>query len=81
MQAKLFAGVRLSFEMKEPLKKSGLTLISYEGKEYAGLYAKSAPTLVQLRELSAHIASILHSHLPEHSGQLEIVVFPQLFLG
>ena len=79
MQVKIFTGIRLTSDVRAALSESTLERITYEEKEYIGLYAPQDPTLQQIHELRDTIASMLHEHLPGHRHH--ILVFPQLFLG
>lgn len=79
MHVKIFTGIRLTADVRQALKDSDLEMITYEEKEYVGLYAPDQPTLETLHAISNKISSILHERLPGHRHL--ILVFPQLFLG
>lgn len=79
MQTKVFTGIRLTADVRHALLGSSLETITFEEKEYIGLYAPPNPTLHDIRRLSQIIGTTLHEHLPGHRHS--IVVFPQLFLG
>ena len=79
MQVKIFTGIRLTSDVRQALMSSELEKITYEEKEYIGLYAPKNPTLEQIHSLRDKISATLHEHLP--GRRHNILVFPQLFLG
>ena len=79
MQVKIFTGIRLTSDVKQALARCELEVITYEEKEYIGLYAPENPTLEHIHLLRDQIAAKLHENLPGHRHS--ILVFPQLFLG
>ena len=79
MEVKLFTGVRLTADVKYALVGSSLDIITFEQKEYIGLYAPKNPTLDEIHQLSSKINATLHQCLPGHRHL--VVVFPQLFVG
>ncbi|MCH9608651.1 MAG: hypothetical protein S4CHLAM45_12320 [Chlamydiales bacterium] len=81
METKLFAGVRLTSEMRGATQVDNLEVITFEGKEYIGLYTDKNPTLTHVHELSDQITSTLHKCLPDAPPRFSVRVFPQLFIG
>ncbi|MCC5831523.1 MAG: hypothetical protein JJU12_00565 [Chlamydiales bacterium] len=85
MRTKLFVGTRCTPELKSHLEgdTSPLVSIPYNGKEYLGYYLESDhPTVQEVRAACDAFLLKLQHHCPEQRvDNLQVVVFPQLFVG
>lgn len=94
IDSKLFIGCRISSEIRMHLNKSiqwkhatilaeGLKEVCYQDKEYLGFYLQSKKlTIKELGFFQQNIRQQLHIYCPAlATEQLEIFIFPQVFLA
>ncbi len=78
-------GIRVTPDLKIRLSDSetSLQLIPFEGKEYAGAYLQAGnPTVSELSSHKHTLMDALQKSLPDvRTDMLQVVVFPQAFLG
>lgn len=88
-QFKIFAGFRLSPDLKEILATEKdpslqeLTVTMYQGKEYVGLYSSSPhPTVAEIASAYDKLIRCIQTFsLDVKTSSSSFIVFPQVFLG